>query len=170
MSSVTWLRSVIQRLGKLCKGNRHLIDGRMQSDWLYLAERLAAISRCAPITPGSSISLRHQGARGRLTGESRKIDLLDMWAWVGHEIGLDTAIILEKDAEARRSKPGGQVGCYWVRCPLYGEDLAECDGEVLQCTGCRTVSVPSIYHGPGDEVHSRSCRSFTVALAVKKRK
>lgn len=149
MSSAKWLRSVIQRLGKLCTGNRHLIDGRVQSDWLYLAERLAAISRCPPVTPDSSISLRHRDARDRLTGESRKIDPLDMWAWAGHEIGLDTSTILENDVEARRNKPASQAGCYWVRCPLYGEDLADCDGEVLQCTGCRTVSVTIIYRARG---------------------
>lgn len=140
MIIVRFQDSVTQRLAKLGQGNDHLINGRLQRDWLYVGERLGAIARSSPITNDSAISIVHQQSWERPRGVWRNWDTLDFWAEYAHRFGFKPWQALEKDTELRRTAFGGDVGCHWVRCPFYGGDMAELGINAFRCTGCQKVS------------------------------
>lgn len=140
MTLVKWQQSVIQRLAMLCQGDRRLINGRVKKDWVYVGERLAAVARSSPITDDSATTLLHQNSQVTPPGHRHKWDILDLWSLYARDLGFEPMEALEKDSKSRRDAFGGDVGCHWVRCPLYGGDLIEFGINVFRCTGCREVS------------------------------
>lgn len=76
-------------------------------------------------------------------------DVLATWEVLAKEIHIDLRGIQQKEAELRSLKVGGLKGCDWYQCPLGGDTSAPLR-EMMLCSGCKMVSVPSSLAGSFD--------------------
>lgn len=136
--------------------------------WLYVLDCLRLLKRCAdPLWE----SLRNA------KGPSE----VDVWRAFGHKLGLSEGELRQEQAQARKKDSKDLVGCFFLKCPLYGEDINDRVNLPLRCTGCKLVGnrapaqrypprlSPAIYPGPilqyiMPETVS-SCKSQFVILA-----
>lgn len=67
---------------------------------------------------------------------------IQLWGWFGGKLKLDQEALLMGDCDLRRRDGGHLVGCSWIRCPLFGEDLAvHIFQPIMLCSVCRKVRI-----------------------------
>lgn len=115
--------------------------------WLYVLDCLRLLKRCAdPLWE----SLRNE----------KKLSEVDVWRAFGYKLGLSEGAVRQEQAQARKKDSKDLVGCFFLKCPLYGEDINYRVESPLRCTGCKLVGnrvpaqrypsrlSPAIYSGP----------------------
>lgn len=65
---------------------------------------------------------------------------IQLWQWFGEKLKLDQEALLKGDRDLRRGRGAHLVGCSWIRCPFFEEDLAaHVLRPILLCSGCQKV-------------------------------
>ncbi|KIO24274.1 hypothetical protein M407DRAFT_9016 [Tulasnella calospora MUT 4182] len=101
--------------------NDVLLMAQIGPMWLHVMDSLRLIKRCAnPL------------CEERILKESSEIDL---WQAFGVKLGLSEESLRQEQAQARQKDSEGLVGCFSLKCPLYGEDINGKPNSPLRCMG-----------------------------------
>ncbi|KAG8976929.1 hypothetical protein FRC05_002866 [Tulasnella sp. 425] len=139
------LRYAIQTTAELCLQRQVLIRDYVIPDWLSSFYRLQLAWHdpakeakmlefdLAPFAKEPEVPMQEFSSH------------IQLWQWFGEKLKLDQEALLKGDRDLRRGRGAHLVGCSWIRCPFFGEDLA---AHVLQpillCSGCQKAQYCSL--------------------------
>lgn len=122
-----------------CRDDTLLMATHVKTIWLYVLDCLRLLKRCAdPLWE----SLRNE----------KKLSEVDVWRAFGYKLGLSEGAVRQEQAQARKKDSKDLVGCFFLKCPLYGEDINYRVESPLRCTGCKLAQYCSI---PCQKLHWR---------------
>lgn len=141
-----WLEPFHKFAVAFCRDDVRLMTEHIKPMWLHVMDCLRPIKRCAdPLWEKI---------------KNKEPSEVDLWQAFGAELGLSEGSLRRERAQARREESEGLVGCFFLKCPLYGEDINDRPNSPLCCVECKSAQYCSTSCQKLDwrNRHKRLCR------------
>jgi len=114
-------------VGRACAPNKTQNLEFLKPIWLHVYDCLVDVSNTPrlPTNPQEAPTLPDYNLA------------FDVWIRFGKSVGIDKDAVLDEEADRRKKAMGGLVGCSWLKCPLFRDEIVAPRRKMLKCSRCK---------------------------------